>query len=318
MESHARPHAAALIASSTAAVLIASSSAMAADQIRLANDDVLTGQVLDVTDTTIRFSHDLFGELELDSSKVEILFEDDVPPGRSSEDVAMAAMQDGEETVEEKEWSFKFVAAAAYATGNSETKNLSAIFTALRETDEMRTAFDAAYFYAESDGEKSDDKFTAGVVNDWLLPDSKWFIFADARFDYDSFQSWDYRFTAHVGAGYQFIDEDDFSLRGRAGIGVIREWESQNEDWRPEGLLGVEGEWKITERQTLRFDSTVYPDLDDTGEFRAVSNAAWSLQMDEELNLSLTVGARHEYQSQVDPGDDKNDLRVYAGVQFDF
>jgi hypothetical protein len=39
--------------------------------------------------------------------------------------------------------------------------------------------------------------------------------------------------------------------------------------------------------------------------------------MDEEMNLSLTAGVRHEHQSQVDPGDDKNDLRIYAGLQID-
>ena len=34
--------------------------------------------------------------------------------------------------------------------------------------------------------------------------------------------------------------------------------------------------------------------------------------------MSLTLGLEHEYQSQIDPGRDHNDLRLIAGLQFDF
>ena len=295
------------------------------ESIRLTNGDVLVGRIIEFNDTTVRFSHDLFGDIELDRVDVTLLGADEATgAGRDrSNDVALAVMQDDAEAAAddaaetEKVWSFRFVAAASYTTGNSESTNISGLFTGTRETEDMRTIIDAAYFYAESDGEESDNKFTTGILNDWLFPDSPWFVFASARFDNDEFESWDQRFTAHVGPGYQFIDDEDFNLRGRLGIGVIREWGSSNEDWRPEGLIGVEGRWQITERQELRFDSTAFPDLDDAGEFRVVSNAAWSLLVDEEMNLSLTVGARHEYQSQVDPGDDKNNLRIFAGLQID-
>ena len=36
------------------------------------------------------------------------------------------------------------------------------------------------------------------------------------------------------------------------------------------------------------------------------------------LNMNLTAGLAHEYQSQVDPGRKRNDLRVYAGISMEF
>jgi hypothetical protein len=36
------------------------------------------------------------------------------------------------------------------------------------------------------------------------------------------------------------------------------------------------------------------------------------------LDLSVTAGVTHEYQSKIDPDKDHNDLRFFTGVQFDF
>ena len=34
--------------------------------------------------------------------------------------------------------------------------------------------------------------------------------------------------------------------------------------------------------------------------------------------MSLTAGMQHEHQTRVDPGREKDDFRLFAGVQYDF
>ena len=301
----------------------------AADTIRLSTGETLTVEILETTGESIRFRHAVLGEVTLPRGAVEIVPASELAPAEPqatapvtdqtppppAEGVPPAAEAPPEPP---KEWTFKFTLAGAAATGNSESANLATIFTATRETPEIRTVLDSGFFYASSDSVTSSTRFTAGARNDWLNPESKWFYFADARYDFDDYQSWDHRATGHVGIGYRLITPPPLILNARAGIGLIKEWGSENDDIRPEGLLGLDGEWAISEKQSLKFDSTVFPDLSDVGEFRWVNNVGWSLLVDEKNKLSLTAGLQHEYQSQVDLDRKKNDLRVFAGVDWEF
>lgn len=304
-----------------------------AEVIRLSTGEVLTVEVLESNDEIIRVRHAVLGELTLprDSVSIVAVLEDapaeappaDAPPADA--DAAPAPPQPAD-AVEApvapapppKEWKFKLTFAGGASTGNSENINVVSIFTATRETEQLRTVFDAGYFYAESGDTRSENRFTAGARNDWLNPGSRWFYFGQARYDYDEFQSWDQRVAAHAGVGYKLVEPPDWRINLLAGLGAIKEFGSENDDVRPEGLLGVEGEWTISEKQSLKFDSTLFPDLSEIGEFRWVNNIAWSALIDEKTQLSLTAGLAHEYQSEVDPGRDKNDLRVFAGINLEF
>lgn len=300
-----------------------------ADTVRLSTGETLTVEILETTEETIRIRHAVLGEVTLPRSAVEIVPAPEAgtpPQSESVTETEAAPPQSAEQapaSVEPpppppKEWKFKFTLAGAAATGNSESANLATIFTATRENPHIRTIFDTGFFYASSDSVTSATRFTAGARNDWLNPESRWFYFADGRYDFDDYQSWDHRASGHVGIGYRLVTPPPFRLNALAGIGLIKEWGSTNDDIRPEGLLGIEGEWAIAEKQSLKFDSTLFPDLSDLGEYRWVNNVGWSLLLDEKNKLSLTAGLQHEYQSQVDPGRKHNDLRVYAGVDWEF
>ena len=122
----------------------------------------------------------------------------------------------------------------------------------------------------------------------------------------------------HGGIGYKWIEEAEFKATLRGGLGVSKEWGSEDQDIRPEALVGISIDWSISDKQSIDFVSTIFPDLEETGEFRLVTTANWSLMMDEQANMSLTAGVFHEYQSDVDPGIDKSDVKIFAGLQFDF
>lgn len=306
---------------------LAASSSVLADQITLVSGDILNGTLVARNDQSLTLDHPLFGRMVIPAEQVASVVTTAEMEAAAEQVEAEAAQPPADSEPDEQappvaesapEWKSRFTFAGAGSFGNTDSQSLTTKITTRRETKQTITTFDAAYFFGSRDGDRNENRFTAGVRNDWLIPDSKWFIFADARYDYDEFQSWDHRLGGHVGVGYQLIDEEKFKLGLRAGIGAIKEWGSDNDDIRPEALLGGDLTWQVSDNQRIVASSTIYPDLEDTGEFRAVTSAEWNALLDEEMNLSLVAGLLHEYQSQVDDDIDKNDLKVYVGLSFDF
>jgi hypothetical protein len=333
------------IGMSSAIVLAAVTSIAAADRIRLSTGETLDVRIIERDQHSIRFAHPVLGELTLPTSAGEVLADDvespnapvsdatkqahpdtqpdTQPDSRPETQPAAPTSQPGDEVAAtaptpKRDWKFRLTLGGASTTGNSETANVSGIFTATRETPQIKTALDASYFYGRSDGETSENRFSTGFRHDWLNPGSDWFYFIDGRYDHDQFQSWDHRVQSHFGVGYHLIEPPKIRLDLLAGLGAVKEWGSDNDGVRPEGLLGIEGEYVIAPRHTITFASTIYPDLSNIEDFRWVNSASWAWTIDKTSDLALTAGLLHEHQSRVDAGRDRNDLRIYAGVQLDF
>ncbi len=306
----------ALAAAALTSITFSAAAKASNDEITLRSGETLKGTILEVGEATVRFEHPVLGEMNL--SRDDIAFSEltDRERQRAEDRLAMSARRG--DAVEPSPWRLRLVAAGSYASGNTDSINANVNFTARRKTDTSRLTLDTAYYYGQDSGDRSENRFTAGVRHDWLLPESRWFIFADGRLDYDEFQSWEYRLTGHVGVGYELIEPEPLQLNLLAGIGAIKEFNSDNEDVRPEGMFGAEGTWTISARQELGFSSVFYPDFDDFGEFRVVSSLDWSLLLDNDLDLSLTAGFRHEHQSKVSADRRHNDYRFFVGLQMDF
>jgi putative salt-induced outer membrane protein YdiY len=233
----------------------------------------------------------------------------------------MAAMQDAADDAgsdAERVWSFAVNAGGSASFGNTDEQDAFVIFTGDREVDDEKTSFRAAYYYGASDGDRTDNEFEAALRQDWYIDGSKWEYFAQAKYEYDEFQSWEHRLSGYVGVGYQFEKREDFELLGRIGVGGAQEFNSPDDEFRWEALLGAELRWDVTERTELTASTEIFPSLSDPGEFRTLSRAGLTTLLDEELNMSLTLGFEHEYQSENEDPIDKNDFRILAGLQFQF
>jgi hypothetical protein len=119
--------------------------------------------------------------------------------------------------------------------------------------------------------------------------------------------------------GYSFIDDETFDLRGRLGVGGTKTFGSPGDDeWVPEAVIGLETEWLPAERQKVTAYTTFYPSLSDGGEFRNLTGVDWSILVAETLGLSLNLGVQNEYESDVGPGIENNDLLYRAALLYDF
>ena len=136
------------------------------------------------------------------------------------------------------------------------------------------------------------------VRNDWLLDDkSPWTLFGTNSVFYDQFKDFDLQTNVDGGVGYRFYHEKELELIGRVGAGTSREFGGEDDRWVPEGLFGVEYSQQLNATQKVYSKLDWFPELDDTGEFRAVADVGWEVVLVQPSNLSLKISANDRYDS---------------------
>jgi len=303
--------------------------------ITLDNGDTLTGKVLSQNEEQLVLQHKVLGEITFQLSNVANI---KMGPGekQQSTDGEQAQKQaeqtddDQEQTPEADtdsapwessflpEWDKSLAAGISGSEGNSQTQSFNAQFQIKRSTEQVRTNFNNKYFYASSESETTQNEFSSILTQDWLKPGSPWFVFGQLGYEFDQFEAWRHRLTAYSGPGYTFIKEEDFEVAGRVGVGANYEFGNVNE-LTPEALLGGElVRWNITDRQTLTGQVTVFPSLEEFGEYRAVATAEWTVKIERAEGLSLKLGIEDEYESAT-MGDSKhNDFKYYGSLNYAF
>jgi hypothetical protein len=316
-----------VLAAAANAGLFRAGDCMAQDEVVLKSGDRLTGVVAERSEAMVILDHPTLGRLEIPVEEIlrltiaqEIVIGEAPPPPPDEAAPEPPAEEVTEAVVapDPDDWKFHLDLGGTGSFGNTDTQAFRISITGLRENAEERTALDVAYFYGATNGDRTTNKVTAGVLQDWFVSDSRWSYFASVRYDFDEFQSWEHRLGAHGGFGYHVVDREDFDWMARAGAGVNKEWKSEEDDLRPEALLSTDINWQIDEHQAFVFATTLYPDLGDLGEYRWITDAKWTMLLANHDNLSLSAGLRNEYQSDVDPGIKHNDLYIFAGLTLDF
>jgi hypothetical protein len=150
------------------------------------------------------------------------------------------------------------------------------------------------------------------------IPDSKWSWFTDAWFEYDQFEDFRSRIGLHVGVAALLKDTDCSTLKGRFGLGTSKKSEGPDNDWKPEALLGVDYELRLTKRQKLKTTVDYFPDVGNVSSFRVNTRAGWELLIDEEADLSLAISAFDRYDSTPSPGDPVNELDYWLSIHWGF
>lgn len=321
------------------------SMAAQAERITLTNGDVLNAKVVSQDDATVTVEHAVLGTLTLPREQVATVAADAPAAAADAGPTGEAAVADAKAQAEAGTapaagpadadapaaprpglfgtdflagWNRTFEFGLTGSDGNTEEFTLRAFFGMDYEDDRDRWNVSALYYRSGTDGDTTRNEFTGAVVKDWLIPDAKHFFFATGKYEYDQFQAWEHRASAFGGIGYQFYKDDKWDLLGRAGAGGNYEFGDVN-DFTPEALLGLEYNWYIKKGQTFSAYTTFYPALDPFfGEFRNISGVAYKLEIDRNAGMSLKLGVENEYESDVEPGEEENDLKYFAALVWDF
>lgn len=315
--------------------LICSSSMLLADEVVLINGDKIQGNIIKTEDGKVVLQHAILGTLNLSPAQIQSVTKQgdeklkEQTQANAEAESAKPAMPTAtaiEETHQKntwftqfkKDWDTQLEAGAAVKTGNSEQSNIYLKLKTSTKNEKRKWAYDAAFYRDQSDGEITTNEFSTGLLHEWFFADSPWSLFLQGRYDYDDFESWDYRVTSALGAGYQWIKTDKWDVKLNIGAGAAKEFGSENNTIRPELLLGINMSWKITDNQKLAAATTFFPDLSDTKQYRVLSSAEWVLSLNKEDKVNLKIGVENEYQSDVDDNVKNNDFRLFSALVFGF
>lgn len=295
-------------------------------QLELINGDSLTAELRSETESHYNIVHPVLGELSIDKNQVMAASSANehsentnvVKPATKVSEPQIADAHDEDNglfgTGILTNWERRFDLGLAGSAGKSRNHQVNVGFSADFDTDYTRISHRLAYFRAKSDGELSDHSFYSALNRDWLRPSTPWFHFAGGRVDWDEFKDWDLRINANGGVGYEFAKTDTWLLLGRSGLGFNQTFGGEREEFTPEGLLGVETQWDVSDFQRVEFTNSLYPSLRDMGEYRNLTAFDWVLDLNSYVGVALKLGLLNEYDSSTEEGISKNDFKYTVSL----
>ena len=190
-----------------------------AEIIKLKNGDSINIVVKDETDSQLTVEHQYFG-------KLIILREHIISIHHELEELPVdkATFPSDERGIFNtgllKDWEHRLEIGLDGSAGNSQNETLRSTLNLKYEDENSRMHSQTLYYVSSDENETSENKAYTNFMKDWLLKDSKWFLFSYSALDWDEFKDWDYRIKQSGGVGYQFINTEKWDVRGRLGLGV--------------------------------------------------------------------------------------------------
>jgi putative salt-induced outer membrane protein len=144
------------------------------------------------------------------------------------------------------------------------------------------------------------------------------YAFGSLDFDRDSLQALNLRSVIGGGMGYHVLKTADttFDVFGGLAFNAERYKEPIGSKNSTELILGEESTHKLSDSANAKQRLTLYPNLKDSGEYRAVFDAGVSTAIAGGLNLN--VGLSDRYNSRVPAGLKKNDMVLFTNVSMKF
>jgi len=136
---------------------------------------------------------------------------------------------------------------ASKTTGNTKLENYSLLGELIARSERLRLTILGRYLYGETSGTLNARNAFGTIKLDFFIT-KRFYAYAGALFEQDTFQDLNLRTSLFAGPGYQFIDVGDFSspyfkrmqLSAEAGLGFF------NEDFkRAEDRNNITGRWAV-------------------------------------------------------------------------
>jgi Protein of unknown function, DUF481 len=156
-----------------------------------------------------------------------------------------------------------------------------------------------------------------GLIRNELPMDTGLAWYAQVSLEYDENRTVYLRVASHSGLSYALIQDGTQTLKLRAGVGVAREWGGSSNDWVPEGQIGGDYEYKLSDRTRFTLTGDYYPNVQDFAYYRVRVRASFDILLDQQYNAYLRLGVMDRYDSQ-SFGSKRNDLDYFATLQFRF
>jgi len=181
--------------------------------------------------------------------------------------------------------------------GNADTLAIQTGLEMKRETDRYTLALDVDYRQASADDITTEDNGRLNLDFDRLLANSNWTAFTKFGLEFDEFKVFDLRVNLNGGVGYYWLRTDASTFITRFGAGASQEIGAPDDDWKPEGVFGLEWDHQLSKRQKLKAKVDYFPVWSDFSDYRIVTDLAWETLLDSSDNLSLRLAVTDRYDS---------------------
>lgn len=222
------------------------------------------------------------------------------------------------------QWRAALGLSLANSSGNTKSTTFSALADAVRATKQDKWALYGSALYGETGSTKTADQVRLGTKYDWNLS-SQLYAFGTGEFERDQIAELDSRFTLGGGLGWRIVNTDPlkFEIFGGAGYvsdkyGVARFVDGQNRTSYsyPTLILGEESSHKLGQSTTAKQKLVLFPNLKNSGEYRAQWDAGISVAATAAMNLTAGVSVRMNSDPGV--GVKKTDTLFTTGITVKF
>lgn len=209
------------------------------------------------------------------------------------------------------------------ATGNSRNTGITAAITLNRQGIDWRHQLTAQVDYQRANGVTTREQFLVRYEPNVNVSDNL-YIYALAQYERDRFQGFSGRYAISGGMGYQAVKSDDVQLSLKAGPAYrVTEFVDGRNESRIAGLLGIDFDWKITDRLKLTQDTNAVAETGGSAiaiiDSRNTSiNVITGLDAAIAKKLKARLSYALEYDSNPPPGAVQTDTLSRVTLIYDF
>ncbi|MCP4650546.1 MAG: DUF481 domain-containing protein [PVC group bacterium] len=204
------------------------------------------------------------------------------------------------------------------ATGNTQSSQLAGAIEATRKKDGGELTVKASTLYSSQNKKMDGQKHSASVRSGFNFWDAHWYGFMKFEAEHDRFANIDYRLLPSAGAGYWFLDTENWKSLFEVGLGLEHTEYSNNAKEATDVILipRVFVEKSIFANSTLSQEIILYPNLEQGDQYRMRAETKFTNPLSEEMSLRCSF--IDEYNS--DPSGDikKNDTRMIMSLVYSF
>lgn len=306
-----------------------------ADQLRLSNGDVITGELVSHEDGVIRFNSPVLGTLELNEAAASIVTEasKETPAasGGTPSPAASTGADEGKKSKAASKWLSKVDVGFNWQNGSKDKQDVSVRFESRRKFDKSDLRFQTRYLLSKTNGTTSADSLDAGLR--WRRDfNERWFSQTNTTYYDDGVREIDLNVDQNVGFGYRLLTSDRAKANFGAGVTVqYRHASGIDEGVAKFGEFFQDLVWRFHERFEFSQEASALfsPDerplgLPSSGMRVSTGVSNYRLIFESvlrgQLTETMTVNLRYEYKfdNAIANRDARADQRITTGLGYAF
>lgn len=210
-------------------------------------------------------------------------------------------------------------------TGNSHLRNASILGELVARSDQLRLTMNVRYVYGDDAGRLITRNARGTIKLDFFIT-KKFFWFASAYFENDTFQDLKLRTALASGPGYQWIDRNDYSgilkdmtLYTEAGLAYFNEdFNVAGDRSSMRGRISIKWNWPFfDDRITIYHFSEIFPSVQNTSDVYLTLDDGVRFKIWEGFISSFQMTTRYNSRPAAGTGDTDNLYLITLGYALD-